>query len=90
MPEGNDDMCQLLEYAKYWARLAAPVKYVDGSWLGGVHRVESTKPSHRAASRIAWQILSEELGGLTSIGHLGRDLEAVRRSQLFASVECRE
>lgn len=66
---GPREMFPTLEYAKYWARLAAPVKYVDGSWLGGVHRVESTKPSHRAASRIAWQILSEELGD----GDLGKN-----------------
>lgn len=59
---GNREMLPTLEYAEYWIRLAAPVKYVDGSWLGGTHRLSSTPDQHRAASRVAWQILSEELG----------------------------
>ncbi|RPB01754.1 hypothetical protein L873DRAFT_1834491 [Choiromyces venosus 120613-1] len=50
-----------LEYAKYWPRTAAPVKYVDGAWLGGVHRLSTTLPRDRVSTRIAWQVLSEEL-----------------------------
>ncbi|KAF8454434.1 hypothetical protein BDZ91DRAFT_560626 [Kalaharituber pfeilii] len=59
---GPREMLPTAEYAKYWLRLAAPVKYVDGSWLGGIHRQATTQPSHRLASKTAWQILSEELG----------------------------
>lgn len=66
-------MLPTLEYAKYWIRLAAPVKYVDGSWLGGIHRLSTTPEHHRVASRIAWQILSEELGD----GDIGKNHVAV-------------
>jgi len=59
---GSREMLPTFEYAKYWIRLAAPVKYVDGSWLGGIHRLATTHDDHRTASRVAWQILSEELG----------------------------
>ena len=58
---GPRELFPTREYALYWLRMAAPVKYVDGSWLGGVHRL-NTNPSWRKATRIAWQILSEELG----------------------------
>lgn len=59
---GSREILPTFEYAKYWIRLAAPVKYVDGSWLGGIHRLATTHDDHRTASRTAWQILSEELG----------------------------
>ncbi|KAF8543485.1 hypothetical protein BDD12DRAFT_726240, partial [Trichophaea hybrida] len=49
------------EYAEYWIWQSAPVKYVDGAWLGGVHRID-TLPKDRRWSKTAWQILSEELG----------------------------
>jgi hypothetical protein len=49
------------EYAKYWLRIAAPVKYVDGAWLGGIHRI-TADPIHRSYTKTAWQILSEEQG----------------------------
>ncbi|KAL0636087.1 hypothetical protein Q9L58_004993 [Maublancomyces gigas] len=59
---GGREMFPDLEYAKWWLRTAAPVKYVDGSWLGGIHRAFSTLPLNRHSQKIAWQILSEELG----------------------------
>jgi hypothetical protein len=49
------------DYAKYWLRTAAPVKYVDGAWLGGIYRITSDLV-HRSSTKTAWQILSEELG----------------------------
>ncbi|KAI5803278.1 ATPase-like protein [Peziza echinospora] len=59
---GSRELLPNVEYAKYWLRIAAPVKYVDGSWLGGSHRLLSTPTPYRPASRVAWQVLSEELG----------------------------
>jgi hypothetical protein len=58
---GGREMFPDREYAEYWVRQSAPVKYVDGAWLGGVHRVD-TLPKDRRWSKTAWQILSEELG----------------------------
>jgi hypothetical protein len=49
------------DYAKYWLRTSAPMRYVDGAWLGGIHTLK-TPTKLRQISRIAWQILSEELG----------------------------
>ncbi|KAF5566451.1 ABC transporter with duplicated ATPase domain-containing protein [Fusarium phyllophilum] len=44
-----------------WLAQAAPLKYVDGAWLGGIHKAST--PFHlRRVTRLAWQILSEELG----------------------------
>ena len=65
------------EYARYWLRTAAPVKYVDGAWLGGIHRV-TTDPIHRSYTKTAWQILSEELGD----GDLQKNHVAVYRDLL--------
>ena len=49
------------EHAKWWLRQSAPVKYVDGAWLGHIHKV-STPFALRSTTKNAWQILSEELG----------------------------
>ncbi|KAF2995173.1 hypothetical protein E8E14_002885 [Neopestalotiopsis sp. 37M] len=49
------------ESAQKWLRGIAPVKYVDGAWLGHMHRV-TTPFALRAITKNAWQILSEELG----------------------------
>lgn len=65
------------DYARYWLRTAAPVKYVDGAWLGGIHRV-TTDPIHRSYTKTAWQILSEELGD----GDLRKNHVAVYRELL--------
>lgn len=59
---GGREILPDLEYAKWWLRTAAPVKYVDGSWLGGINRAFNTLPLNRRSQKIAWQILSEELG----------------------------
>ncbi|THY21600.1 hypothetical protein D6D01_06601 [Aureobasidium pullulans] len=49
------------EAAIEWLRQRAPVKYVDGAWLGHIHKIST--PFHlRSVAKNAWQILSEELG----------------------------
>ncbi|KAI1075711.1 hypothetical protein F5B20DRAFT_573325 [Whalleya microplaca] len=51
------------EDAVQWLRTKAPSKYVDGAWLGNVHRLTETTPfALRSVTKDAWQILSEELG----------------------------
>lgn len=49
------------EGAKWWLRQVAPVKYVDGAWLGNINKI-TTPFALRRATKIAWQVLSEELG----------------------------
>ena len=44
-----------------WLKQRAPVKCVDGAWLGHVHKI-STPFSLRHITKDAWQIMSEELG----------------------------
>ncbi|KAI6755963.1 hypothetical protein HG530_011699 [Fusarium avenaceum] len=44
-----------------WLIQTAPLKYVDGAWLGGIHKA-STPFYLRRVTRLAWQVLSEELG----------------------------
>lgn len=47
--------------AKWWLKQIAPVKYVDGSWLGHIHKI-TTPFDLRRATKDAWQVMSEELG----------------------------
>ncbi|KAF3089147.1 hypothetical protein TWF594_010977 [Orbilia oligospora] len=47
--------------AKRWLAQSAPVKYVDGAWLGHIHKI-TTQFAHRQITKKAWQVLSEELG----------------------------
>ena len=49
------------DHAKWWLKQIAPVKYVDGAWLGHIHKI-TTPFALRPVSKNAWQILSEELG----------------------------
>jgi hypothetical protein len=49
------------EEAIWWLRQIAPVKYVDGAWLGHVGKVTAPFGLHKTLKG-AWQILSEELG----------------------------
>jgi hypothetical protein len=48
------------EHAHEWLRLAACVKYVDGSWVAGVLSEATT--TDRKSAKIAWQVISEEFG----------------------------
>jgi hypothetical protein len=47
--------------AKAWLVQQAPVKFVDGAWLGHVHKI-TTPFALRGITRDVWQVLSEELG----------------------------
>jgi hypothetical protein len=47
--------------AKWWLKQAAPVKYVDGAWLGHINKA-STPFNLRKITKNAWQVMSEELG----------------------------
>ena len=44
-----------------WLKAAAPVKFVDGAWLGHVHNITTPFPL-RHVTKDAWQVMSEELG----------------------------
>lgn len=49
------------EEAQWWLKQVAPVKYVDGAWLGHVNKITTPFPL-RQTTKDAWQVLSEELG----------------------------
>ena len=49
------------EEAKWWLTQSAPVKYVDGAWLGHMNKI-TTPFALRGVMKDAWQVLSEELG----------------------------
>ncbi|EFQ99677.1 ABC transporter with duplicated ATPase domains [Nannizzia gypsea CBS 118893] len=49
------------EEAKRWLVRMAPTKFVDGAWLGHVHKIK-TPFAYRSVTKDAWQVLSEELG----------------------------
>lgn len=57
--------------AKWWLKQAAPVKYVDGAWLGHINKV-STPFRHSRVTKNAWQVMSEELGD----GELMKEIDA--------------
>ena len=47
--------------ARWWLKQIAPVKYVDGAWLGYINKI--TLPfALRPVVKNSWQVLSEELG----------------------------
>ena len=49
------------EEAKWYLKQIAPVKYVDGAWLGYINKI--TLPfALRPVIKKSWQVLSEELG----------------------------
>lgn len=55
------ELFQDREEAKWWLKQVAPAKYVDGAWLGHINKI-TTPFALRRATKIAWQVLSEELG----------------------------
>ena len=58
---GGPELFATAERAKAWLVQQAPVKFVDGAWLGHVHKITTPFPL-RSVTKHAWQILSEELG----------------------------
>ncbi|KIW32673.1 uncharacterized protein PV07_04202 [Cladophialophora immunda] len=61
MSGGNPELFRTRGEAEQWLIRNAPVKYVDGAWLGNIHRV-TTPFALRPVTKIAYQVLSEELG----------------------------
>lgn len=55
------ELFQDMKEAIWWLRQMAPVKYVDGAWLGHIHKI-TTPFALRRVTKDAWQVLSEELG----------------------------
>ena len=47
--------------ARLWLKQNAPLRYVDGAWLGHINRT-STPFGLRPITKLAWQVLSEEYG----------------------------
>ncbi|WVF71086.1 hypothetical protein IAT40_005883 [Kwoniella sp. CBS 6097] len=73
---GPREVFPTVEYAREWLRLAGVVKYVDGSWIGGILGVgtgrmtfadgtsfgQNDSSLERLVSKMAWQVISEEFG----------------------------
>lgn len=59
--EGSREMFSDKNEAKWWLKQAAPVKFVDGAWLGHINKA-STPFALRNITKNAWQVMSEELG----------------------------
>jgi len=58
------------ETAIWWLRNSLCVKYVDGAWVGHLHKA-TTLARDRSATSVAWQVMSEELGdGTLSKNHV--------------------
>jgi hypothetical protein len=58
---GSREMFSDKTEAQWWLKQAAPVKYVDGAWLGHINKI-STPFKYRNITKNAWQVMSEELG----------------------------
>ncbi len=58
---GGPELFATPEQAKAWLVQQAPVKFVDGAWLGHLHKITTPFPL-RSVTKHAWQVLSEELG----------------------------
>lgn len=68
--------------AKEWLVHHAPHKFVDGAWLGHIHKIST--PFHlRGITRDVWQVLSEELGD----GDLSKHHVTLYR-ELLDSIDC--
>lgn len=55
------EMFQSASDARSWLVQNSPVRFVDGAWLGHIHKV-TTPFADRRVTKGAWQVLSEELG----------------------------
>ena len=60
--QGNKrELFQTREEASAWLKQKAPLKLVDGAWLGHVHRVTAPFDT-RPVTKDAWQVMVEEYG----------------------------
>lgn len=57
---GPRELFPTKQHAHEWLRLAACVKYVDGSWVSGI--LLHLKSNERKSAKMAWQVISEEFG----------------------------
>lgn len=57
----SSDLFTTRNEAGLWLKKLAPTKYVDGAWLGHIHKI-TTPFALRRVTKLAWQVLSEELG----------------------------
>lgn len=55
------ELVQNATHARTWLVERAPLKLVDGAWLGHIHKARTPK-MYRNVTRASWQVLSEELG----------------------------
>lgn len=55
------ELIPTVDEAKQWLVKQAPIKFVDGAWLGHIHKI-TTPFSLRGVTKDAWQVMSEELG----------------------------
>ena len=55
------DLFETRDQAIFWLKRNAPIKFVDGAWLGHINKV-TTPFSLRGVTKDAWQVISEELG----------------------------
>ncbi|KIY01400.1 uncharacterized protein Z520_02952 [Fonsecaea multimorphosa CBS 102226] len=77
---GKPEVFRTRGEAEQWLIRNAPVKYVDGAWLGNIHRV-TTLFALRPVTKIAYQTLSEELGdGDLAKNHVYLYQEVLRRT----------
>jgi hypothetical protein len=58
---GSRELLRTREEAAQWTQNQAPLRCVDGAWLGHINKVSTPFPM-RAATKILWQVMSEELG----------------------------
>ena len=58
---GMRELFQTLDESHDWIKQRAPLKLVDGAWLGHVHRV-TTPYGKRHVTKDAWQVMTEEYG----------------------------
>ena len=55
---GPREMFKDLDHAKWWLKQVAPVKLVDGAWLGHIHKI-TTPFDLRSITKRVWQVMSE-------------------------------
>ncbi|KAK8155454.1 hypothetical protein BC567DRAFT_149232, partial [Phyllosticta citribraziliensis] len=58
---GRRELFGTKDEARDWLARVAPLKLVDGAWLGHIHRV-TTPFALRHVTKGAWQVMSEEYG----------------------------
>lgn len=55
------ELLRTRDEAKLWLQNQAPLRCVDGAWLGYINKITTPFPL-RASTKILWQVMSEELG----------------------------